>query len=432
MQHLGKIKNIMAIAVPIMLSNFTLLICILINTRVLGNYNKVYFYYLALAMPVNYILLAIYEAFRTCSLGICQATQNKNHQLIWQLKRMMFLGAVLIILLALFYVLVFGYRKEFDWFAITMLISSWFVVCSVIIGGALYALEKQNVAMFITISSSILLCLINYFLLHLNFLGIYSINIAVVLVYMGATWVGLKFLKSSIGENESSKTNLRSFLSIWRFLYSVGMPIFSLYIVIFVSLFVYNTILQNFGSEVVSAFSLVFRLQSVLMAPAIALGIATGIIINRLVARGEVASAAQYLKYTFVLTLIIYLSITVLIYLFSAKIIGWLVLDLKIQQAAVQCLHYFVFSYVGLGSALMYISVLEQTGYNKRGLFINCLLFVMQVVFGGFLALKFGSQIYFYATALVVNSLPLIYLAYTIFWDTAYLSQPSRLFLLAE
>lgn len=438
MQLLGKIKDVMSIAVPIMVSNLTLLICILINTRVLGNYNKIYFYYLALAMPINYILLAIYEALRTCSLGICQATKLRNYQFILQIKRMMFVGVAIIAVLILFYILAekllasIGYihSSEFYWFIVTMLVSAMCVANSLIVGAALYAFGKQKVATIITVSASIIVCLLNYIFLYATNLGIFSINVAVALVYLGATLVGLQFLKGFLLEDSSLETKAQPFLTIWRFLYSIGTPIFSLYIVIFTSLFIYNTVLQHFGDGVVSAFSVVFRLQNVLMIPAIACGIAVGIVMNRSAMEGDLARAISYLRSTFFCMLSVYLILAILSYIFAKEIIGLLILDLKIKAAAIQCLHYFAFSYVGLAPTLMFISVLEQTGYNKRSLFINSLLFALQIIVGGCLALKFGSQVYFYATALMVNLLPLGYLVYAIFFDSKYQDQPSRLFLL--
>jgi Na+-driven multidrug efflux pump len=431
---LDKLRNIMSIATPTMLSNLILFGVLLINTRVLGNFKSTYFYYLALFTPINYFMIATYEAFRITSLCLCQACARNQATLLANIKNLMCLAIIIISAITLLYVLcnnnssyfniTISADREFFWFVISMLIAANFIVFNSIIHGALYALKLQKISLIIIITTSCSLCLLNYILLHNFKVGIFALSIAITCVYSIATSAG--YLLLSKKNSEHLKPSYSLTLS-WHYFYSLGLPIFSIYIVIFVSLFLYNMILNHFGSEFVSAFSLSFKVQSILMLPAIAIGIATGIITNKLVQTKQQGKALAYLKFAFLLTLIVYLIISCLTHVFATSIANILVAERNIQNTTRECISYLALSYFGLGPTLMFIAILEQTGYVKKSLAINTTIFATQIVCGGTLAILYNTPIYFYKTAILINLLPLLYIVYQIFNNDSYKSRLSKL-----
>lgn len=437
---LAKLKNISEIALPMMISNLVLITSILINTSILGNYNKIYFYYLALFMPVNYILMAIYEACRITSLNLCQIARIHKQSCLSYVYRLIPVSAfIMLILICSSYFLSFANitlglkpRQEllFLYFTISMLLSGLFVSFNSIINGSLYAIGKQKVSSMIVFVTSALVCLLNYvFLNHFNF-GVFSLAISIILINAFIGVIGVLLLISFEAKREFVENKNKLLTKTINHMAKIGIPIFLVYVVIFFSLIIYNMILSHFGKDVVSAFSIVFKVQNFIMIPGVAFGVSIGIIVNNLFNENKKSQAIEYMQFALVFMAILYFLLSLLVFVFRDYIVTLIVTNDSIKAAAIECLRYYSFAFIGLGPCLMYVCILEQTGYALKSLFINISIFVLQITLGGYFSLTQGNPNVFYAMAVLVNFSGMSYVFFEFFINKKYHQSLSRLMMI--
>ncbi len=411
----SEIKKIMALATPLVVANFILVTLILVNTSILGNSNPHYFYYLALYMPINYVMLAIYESFRTSSMGITQLCQAKQLNLASHLKSMIVISGLIIFTLLIvclgiiaIKIIFTQFNPLFYTFVAFSILSSCVVNITVILQASLYYAGYKYRSTSIAITASVLSSCLNYFLLKNTTWGLLCLPLAFLFIYSISSFI----LYRMINNQYKPKITRQTLSSTLNLLKLTGLPIFSTYVVIFISLAIYNYILSQFSDNLVSGFSLAFRLQNIIMIPAIAIGIATGILFNK--QSDTVQNRSQLLKTSLIFNILLYSILSLFFYLFRQQITTIMIHDKHLIETTIYCMQYMMLSYVGLSSFLFYVCFLEQIGQAKKSLILNLIVFVSQILIGGLGALILSNPSIFFSSLIVLSIVSASYVIYSI------------------
>ncbi len=280
-----RLTDIFKLALPGMLAALVNLASTLFCIRMLGQYNSSNYYLFAIFLPINYLLIAIYESVRAASL-----TLNSR-----QIDAMNIIAVIILTIITFFILLVFflvfkGFifeiirvntaeQKQFFYFSIMMIVVGGVNAIAYIFSSTCYAIRKPILGMLLALFMAVLTCGLTRLLigvLNPNWLAYIiavfiagSISSLIVIFYLSAAGVRL---------NSNGEILLRSLPARCILAGKISLPVLASYLVIFSSLFFINLVLSKFGPAVVVGFSIAYRIQNLIILPAVALGSALAIL----------------------------------------------------------------------------------------------------------------------------------------------------------
>jgi len=420
-------KPILKLALPMCGSSILMLLGNLINLRNVGMHQPHNLYLLALYLPVTYLLLAIFEAMRVCGVYLLiQKKQDPRRSLL----NIIFLLWISIVILLLLFQVSYGwfiaafelnasdasdfYRFTFAMIGLGAIGGAYYILTS-----GLYALSRGRLAIILNVLTTVVGCLVTYYCVRYWHLGIFSIVWGTGLSSL-LFLVLLSFVFNSLLESQVKEKISWSFMKKdYQACLPVALPVFISYLVTFGGIFLFNHIVAEFGTVVLTGFSIAMRIQSIVILPAFAIGISTAIIAAR--SNNKKSSLHQGLLLSFCFYVLVVLVLT----LISAKIVGLITVDPLIQQSAIQYLNRVVPSYMGFGLMLTWICFLEQMGQGKVALSFNFSWFAAEIILGGGLALRFQMLTYFYDVILVMNFLSILVVFLFFKWRGEFYATPA-------
>ena len=273
--------------------------------------------------------------------------------------------------------------ENFSLFVALYLLSYAIVSANSIFNAALFGISKAKLASALIIFVSLLSILLTYEIAqHLHF-SIYTLPLATLAAYTIGSLVA--FLKLKQGATKQILFNCMSFRYCLCVIKDSGIPVFLSYLAIPVGIFIINYLLAQFGDNAIAGFSIAFRVQNFLILPAVAIGIASGIILNQVKKPNE-ANSASLIKHTLTFSILIYLPVSILVFVFNRELVSLFTTDHQVAVVAQKYLANLSLSYITFCPLLSLLSIWEQTGSAFKGLSINIGVLTLQILIAGAIA----------------------------------------------
>jgi len=436
------INNILELAVPIGISSMLGVLAILINTAILGKTGQYNLYLLALFLPVNYFQIAIFEAFRAPALALSSLHRQSQDQEIFKNKiiSLLIIASICILAGALLFeftqnslVKIFNIpsimTQEFIIFTRDMLLTGIFICANYILNSLLYGRGRPRVAMYLSIATVVINCGLTYLLGVYYKLGVHGLVYATGFSNIVMTGITIFIL------NKLNIVNLKSWYKLPRSKYylaviiiitKIGSPVWFSYLVLFAGLVLFNKILSYFGTSIVAGFGVAYRIQTLVVLPAISIGMAVAILINRFISTGAAVQAQKVLRAGIILSAAFYFFVSPLLYFFRINIIEFITQDYVTVSAAGSYLKYVALSYIGLGPLLVFLIILDQTGSGVKSLGYSIASFATEFIVGGSWALHKNNIHFFYVVIAAVNLSSLLLVIFECFFNKKYLNNLSK------
>jgi Na+-driven multidrug efflux pump len=417
------LKDNLALAFPILFSSLVVIGSAMINAKIVAYSSYEAWYLLGLFLPLGYLALGLLEAGRVCAIR----TINSSSTFSFSLKRLRTLNAVFIlpfVLLAVFLFLagkmgfnVFNVHADlvaqFYNFSASYLLAYLFVSCNSVFNAALFGLGKAKLASLLIISISLLSIALTFLLTRFAHLGLFSIVLATAGAYLIGSIVAYFVLRSS--KEKSSYLQTRS---TWRYCFNLlgatGLPVFLGYLALPIALCLVNWILTYFGVTAVAAFGIVFRVQSFFILPAVALGVATGILINQKRFANK-QQAKNFIYKNVSLALFFFIPLVLLLFFFRKDIASFFSLQVALRNLVSLYLAYLSGAYIFFCPLLVLLIAWEQTGSAFKSLLINLSILVLQIAVAGSIAVTEHSLILFFQLSAAVTGLASGYVLFSYF-----------------
>jgi Na+-driven multidrug efflux pump len=387
MVSLKLIKDNLALAIPILIANVAVIGGGIVSARIVAYGDPINWYLLGLFLPINYLALGLLESGRVCSI-LTVNSHNKDNNALHDLILLVLIYAVAFLILLAFTIILFALPynllsiateldKKFIFFAVCYLLSYIAVSTNSLLNAALFARAKSGLAMLLIIMVSVLCVVITLMLSRYTQLGIYSLVIASAVSYiLGSIASGLFLHKELFCHHLTSSWDFKYGFELFR---KFGAPVFIAYLAWPITLLILNKIFIFYGTNAVAGFGIVYRLQSFIILPAIAMGVSAGILINRLNEK-IIKFNNVYIKNAVITTLFIYLVIAIGLYLAKPLIAGYFSSNFEVQHVVTLYLKYFAIVYLIFCPQLVLLMVWEQTGLAQRSMFINIGLLSLQII----------------------------------------------------
>jgi len=307
-------------------------------------------------------------------------------------------------------------------YTISMITTSMVGCWSYIVLSIFYSVKKVNQSMLLIIVFSLINVILTYYLAIYFNLGIYAIplgilissSLALIVGYYALVAFNIVTLSYPIVDKKSIIHCLKSYIVS-------GSPVFISYLAIFVGLFLFSGILSRISLIAVSGYGVAYRLQTFLIMPAIAIGVACAIYINDYLANHDYIMARKALRSSLIFSLLIYLLISGVTYLFSDAMVSAVVGDSLIHSEAVRYLLVVSPSYLFFGPFITFLVISEQTGRGLWGLLLNSLYFLTVVGVSWIIIDKFLESTAFYFCISIINVLAFLGVALIISHAKKYL-----------
>jgi len=399
--YLTSMYSILSIAVPVGAGAFFGLLALLINYHILANSHAQYLYWLTLYAPFNYYLIALYEGLKASS--IFYSSQMQAHQSIrMMLSLLVVMCGIILVSSIIFYCIFFRYKffhqeKYFSLFCLSMIVSALFVSWFYIATSFYYGLQRKNLSMLLNFVAGVLSCLLTGLFVKKCQWGIFSYAVSNIFSYglIGCLsfWY---FFKQHVVQSGDFFIGVAELWHALKLLYAVGFPVWASYFIIFVSLSFTNTILNTFGHTVLSAYGLAYRIQSMVLFPAIALGSALAISVNQYRVKQKFIFAFTLLKVGLLSSLFLYLGAALLCFLYPYFLMHSVTNNLNIVAAGVEYFKSCALSYAALGPMIAYGVFLEQIGLGLINFCVQSGYFLILTGFGWYTTQILHNYHYFY------------------------------------
>jgi len=400
-------KKIIKLALPIFISLFINMIVLLINAKQVGNKEVNNFYLLSLFSAFSYLVLAIHESFRATVLSSFphSKTLEAKSKFIFSL---LLLSACIFIFLCIaiaftknelmyFLHIQEKYKSLFIGYSLSMvgvsIISAW----STIFISLYYLTKTGQLAMWISLVSAFYNIEITMYFSNRLISSVYSIPLGIlfssvcVLMMISSQVMRLRLLTfKKIGIDRAA-----FILAIKHFL-SSGLPVFLSYLSIFGGLFVLNSTLSKISEVAVAGYGVAYRIQTILILPAIALGIATAIYFEE---------GNKILKSSLILSFLIYSVIGTILYFICPYLVSYIVKDFSISSEAIKYFKIVSFSYAALGILITFMITHEQIGKGAFILIMNCFYFLFIILVSNLMMHKIKDSVVVYQSIFLANIL---------------------------
>jgi Na+-driven multidrug efflux pump len=197
----------------------------------------------------------------------------------------------------------------------------------------------------------------------------------------------------------------------WRVLGTVGLPVGGTFLVLFAANGAQLRVLNQFGDAVVSGFGIANATQTVLIVPAIGLGSAISILVNRARNAAGAAGIAGTIRRGVLLAIGVYVCLGALIWTVAAPVARLASSDPAVIAPTVDYLRTVGPTVACVGVMLTMLTLLEQTGSGFVALTFNICYFGASIAVAGWLAYREGSAHALFATLAAANVVALIAIA---------------------
>lgn len=410
MIKLEHIHENLKIAIPIFLSGSTVMVSGMISANIVSYSNGHNWFLLGQYLPINYIVFALLEAGRVCSMRLASISSYEINRFKSCLVLAFLLFSLFIVLSIICFIVLFvrewlsnGSHIQYDYysFVIHYFWAYSIIAFAALLNAALFGLRKGLVASTVVVITSLFSVLLTYYFYHNNKLGINSIPLSAAIAYsVGGV---ISFLVMVRNKNKMNDGEVVRYDHLWQTIKSTGAPVFLVYCMIPVSLYYFNYVIAQFGSSASSAFSIAYRLQNIVILPAIAIGIAAGILMNRENNYHE----KNHIEYSaLLLCTLIYSIVAILIFANRSHVSSWFTNDRTIKNILVSYLMYTPLSYVLYCPYLSLSAIWEQTGLALRSFYAIAAMFAFQIIIGIVALLSHQLNTFFALTAVVMFFIP--------------------------
>lgn len=413
-------KDILKFAIPATLSALLSVVAILVNMRNVGMHSQGSLYILAMFLPINYFLISIYETNRASALALtARWHKNINQKESWiYIGSLLAISALVIVIsfcvvsilqheLVKFFHVDIAYQAVFITFSKNMLLLGILVCASYIFIAVFYASDRPLVALVLSIFSTLLHCIFTYLLAFYYGQGISGYVYATLISYSIVSITAFILLRKYNTANPDYIKGNYFNLNILKNIKVIGLPIWLSYAVLFCSLFLINKILANFGTYVVTGFGVAYRVQSLVIIPAIAMGSAIALVINNATHIESTISVNRIVRVGIAVSLLIYGFLALLTYIYRVPLISAVTNIYAVKRAAIDYLSVISPSYMGIGPFLTFVTTLEQIGYGTFGLTLNAIYFTGAIFIGEKLSALYMDYHWFYQNMAILNFLGL-------------------------
>lgn len=377
------LSEVYALAVPIMLSSAISVGSLLVNTRILAAANTDYLYILAIYLPVSILIIALLEAFQAVCFAFSSQAKGSNDMTLFS-KRLTVLFSVIAASClgsSALFCLFDGYffevlkveSKHFETisvFIILGLTTSALSLPSAMLTSVCYV---YGFGLRLTIIALLTTCLgfgINWALLNHTELGIYSLFVAQLCTTFLLAAVTINFLRKK-DVKLLNFSGFAQFKPIIKSIAAIAIPVFvSFCFLIFQSGFL-NNVLSKFSEDTVSGYGVAYRIQNLILLPAIAIGIALAIRVNILRSINQSERIHSMLKIVLGSLFVIYICLGLGLFLMREFAVGLITTDQSVLSEGVTYLMYLAPSYIAFCPLLSWLVMQEQIGLGARSLVFN-------------------------------------------------------------
>lgn len=394
------------------------------NTYLMGHVGTDALYLVALYIPFSFFVLAVAEAVAITNqvLVARKVGQQKLTEVMRPTFTFIVIGTLCVTFLALAVwfgrELLGGFleihpdnRERFARFVTLMLLSSAAMLPGWVLDSTLRGMGKTAKAFILLLGYGATYVLVAFYLVHSKQMAEEALPIA----SFAASGI-LLLATLLVLRRERLLPPLPAFL---RFnveapimLRYVGLPIFLSHLLLFGSTFFYQRILAPFGEEVIAGFGVAFRIQMLVILPALSLGEAVSILMNQRMAGKQFAGAFEVFKVGLAQVFLLYLVLTVVVVAGHEAMIAFFTPSGFVAAEAARYLSTVSPSYCWMGMLLMTLLILEQTDNGFRAFAMNVLYFALVIGVGGYLAQSQQSPSAFYNTVLGFNFLGALVVAW--------------------
>ena len=405
--------HIIRLASPIALANMVALVAVLINARLIGELSNYYFYLLTLFLPVNFWIISIFESLRV-PVTATAAGARQNLSVVAQQLYLALLISTLGLLIPtvlfvcfpalvgmLFSITTTASLIHFRDVAVAMLLASILMANFNIILATFNGLKKAKLGMVLAMMAVILSTGTLWWLTRSPSANIFSLPISIFYSYavMLIFAIGLLWRFGVLKPHEGVSNSIVRALGR---LGKLAAPVWVTYMIIASGLAVYTHLLAPYGQVVVAGFGIAYRIQTLLILPAVSIGIALGIFIHRL--EFPYFSNRALVGVGLTLCFLLYSVIAGLVYHYAHFLVSLISPDPKLIRSASLYLQIVCLSYPGFAMLLCFCIVLDQIGFGLQSALLSLLSFLSVVVLTEVLrALHFTGNV-LYPSIAVVNA----------------------------
>lgn len=410
-------RLIVKVSLPLILASIVTSIVQLANVAFMGNLGTEEIYVRSLYTPFAFLSIALVEAFQISNqVSIARLNGEgdkegiKNNIFTFVLLSSVISIAVWMIIhflspyIATYYNVPNDVATKFIDFLNLIFLVNILGIIAMVLTSSLRGIGKLGLSMILSIGyASLNIILVYMYSFHWH-KGIFS------LVYANAISSFILCLVSMIVLKKLDLLKIKKqYFKLYHkgifFLKVVGIPIFISYIIIFISNFFYNKIIEPFGHSTLSGFSVGYYIQTFAIIPAIAIGSALGIIINNHIGAGEVHHPRVYevMKKGTLFTFIFYIMMSVLIFIFKGNIVRLMLIEDAAIQQAVLFLKIVAPTYLFFGVVLMTLTALEQMNKGYLALILNVIYFAAIIGIGWYLTVRYAQVECLYWTISMMN-----------------------------
>jgi Na+-driven multidrug efflux pump len=421
------VRRLAHVALPILLSSLVSLFAPLINTAIVGRDQPVYLYVLGIFLPIVFLQLSINESLRVSAVAFsAQCAGNGNVALFRRrLGSLVVLGVAIYVPLAVCFWLT--HDRLIDLYAVPVehrsltygfiqlnLLVGALVVVSITMMSALYALGDVYRVTTVTIVGFVANVALTWCFVVLGHWGAYAL-VAATLVTAPTTilWAASRLAKRGVLRMPSAESATRVW-GHWQEIARISLPVFSGYLVLFLNSVLFTRLLALFSPTEVAAFGVAYRVQNIVLMPAIAIGIGLAIHVNRMVAAHQADRAHDFITTALATCLAVFVCLAAIIFPARDALVGLIIGDPSVVASASLYLAYMAPAYVIEGPLLALLVFMEETGNGMRSLIFNALAFGIQLGGAFYLAQTFHSVELVYQFMALSTALAAPYILYEI------------------
>ena len=419
------IGKVLKIAAPILFSSLVNLFIPLINAAIIGQNNAAYLYVLGIYLPIGFLQTALNESMRVSAIVLSSQAAGSNDKALWGRQLLCLLRLTFCIFLSLAFLFWLTHSLFMALFVVPPVwqtIVYNFVELFLLVGAVLSVSILMTASLYgigqvyaVTVVSFLVFCVgipLTFVLVYVAHWGLYALPASTIVTASGSgIWAALRLRRLGV----LPPLNLGWLLDYWNHLQEISqisLPIFGGYVILFSNSVLFNRLLAIFPPSAIAGFGVAYRIQSIILMPAIALGIGLAINVNRLVAaeqREQVhAFFSTALSFSGVLFVVIGLAV-----FFGRSLLPRLVTsDETVIAAASQYLGYMGLAYMIIGPLETLFTFFEETGNGVRSLTVNTFILAVQIVLAFYIAWAYHSLALVYQVTALSYLVTILYISY--------------------
>jgi Na+-driven multidrug efflux pump len=419
------VRQLALVALPILLSSLTGLLVPIVNAGVLARDATTNLYVLGIFLPISFLQSSLYESLRVAAIAFAARGSGSGNMygLRQRLQALLALGPIILALLAAaFWIGRDAFLTVYQVPVEEQGITATFIAANLLFGGlvvvsinmmsALYGLGRAYSVTFVTIAGFALNVGLTALLVAVTRLGLYALLVS---TFTSATltiaWAGFQLARrGALGW--PGLEWLDGLRQHFREISALSLPVLAGFLILFVQTSLFNRLLAQFSPADVASFGVAFRIQSMVLMPAIAMGIALAYHINRLAASAEHGEVHRFLSTSICVSLSIFVAMAALVFLGREALPRLVTQDADIVDGASRYLSYMGPAYAVLGPLLTLLIFFEETGNGLRSLSFNAVSVAIQLTIAFALVARFHSLDLVYQVIAASYCIALAYIGY--------------------